>query len=64
MKRIRNYRSCITKKQCVAYRKSSLAIQPINGPICEDLSVYEVSKVGNDSMKKDNFVLVKGIVNV
>lgn len=64
MKKIRNYRSCISKQQCISYRKSSLAIQPINGPVCGDLSVFEVSKVGNKRMKKDNFVLSKGLNNV
>lgn len=64
MKKIRNYRSCISKQQCERYRKSSLAIQPINRPICKDLSAYEVSSVGNERMIKDKFILSKGLTNV
>lgn len=59
MRRIRNYRSCITKQQCISFRKSSIAIQLIDSPICENLSANEVSAIGNERMKKDNFVLVK-----
>ncbi len=64
MKKIRNYRSCLSKQQCMSYKKSSLVIQPVNSPICRNFSIYEVSDIGNKRMKKDEFVLSKGVSNV
>ena len=48
MKKIRNYVSCITSKQCQEYRKASVSVQPLNKPICYRLSTDEVVANGGE----------------
>ena len=64
MKKIRNYVSCITSKQCQEYRKASVSVQPLNKPICYRLSTDEVVANGGERMKMEGFVLTRGINNV
>ncbi len=64
MKKIRTHRSCISNQQCDKYRNASQSVQPLNKPICNDLSVFGIISIGNEAMKKDGFVVSKGIKNV
>ena len=64
MKKIRIYRSCISEQQCDKYRNASQSVQPLNKPICDELSVFEIISIGNEAMKKDGFILSEGIKNV
>ena len=64
MRKIRNCVSCITSKQCEAFRKASISVQPLNRPICVKLDTHGVVKTGSKAMKDDGFVLIRGIKNV
>ena len=64
MKKIRNYRSTITHKQCQKYAEDAKVVQLKNGPIFKDLNPHQVVMLGANEMKKDGFVLAKGIGHV
>ena len=65
---IKNYnlfdrrRSCISKKEIIKFR--SQITRPINSPLCEDLTTFEIIKKGSELMKKDNFKLTRGKIDV
>lgn len=64
IKRIRPCRFYIDKNKCEHYLKISASMHPVNQPICKDMNAYELLCLGQDEINKDNFVLVKGVIDV
>ena len=58
---MRKYKSSITIEKCLKFQKASRSIQPVNKPICLDLSTHEVVMAGSKLMKTNGFVLSKDI---
>lgn len=64
MKKIRMYKGWISLEDCIKYREISKSIQPVNKPICESLTAFEVIQIGYKKMQQDKFVLSWGIGDV
>lgn len=64
IRKIRTHVSYITNEKCDAYRKASISVQPLNKPICDKSDTHNVIIRGSKAMKRDGFILMRGIKNV